>query len=123
MHFVAYLSLQVFDEVEQFNYSHFSAVELRNRRAKLFAQSNTRNPWQRKALPWGFLQDIIKTQLQRWDTLKHKKSGYCSRMEFYLGCLSFRPACCVVVECKFVILEERKKTLEKEVKAEILSLF
>lgn len=44
-------------------------------------------------------------------------------MEFYLGYLSFRPACCVVVECKFVILEERKKTLEKEVKAEILSLF
>lgn len=34
VHFVAYLSLQLFDEVEQFNYSHFSAVELSNRRAK-----------------------------------------------------------------------------------------
>lgn len=36
-----------------------------------------------------------------------------------LGCLSFRPACCVLAECKFVILEERKKTLAKEVEAEI----
>lgn len=111
-HFVVYLSLQLFDEVEQFNYSHFSMVELRNRELNDLPKVVQEVCGRELLCPGAFLQDVVKTQLQRWDVLIN--NCCCSRMEFYLGCLSFRPVEFVVGECKLIILGKKEKNTKKK---------
>lgn len=64
--------LQLFDEVEQFRYFHFSVVELRNRELNDLPKAVQEVCGRERLCPGAFLQDIIKTQLQRQGILIHK---------------------------------------------------
>ena len=74
-HFLGYLSLQLFHEAEQFNYSHFSVVEMRNRELNDLPKVVQEVCGRERLCPGAFLQDVIETQLQILDILIHKTTA------------------------------------------------
>lgn len=74
-HFIVYLSLQLFDEVERFNCSHFTAAKRRNRELNDLHKVGQEVCGRARLCPGALLLDMMKTQLQRWDILVHKTTA------------------------------------------------
>lgn len=118
-HLVVYLSLRLFDEVAQFNYSHFSVVEVRNRELNDLPKIVQEVCGRERLCPGAFLQDTIKAWLQRRDILIHKTTASALGCSFTSAALASGQRNLWRVSVNLLFLGKRKKTHRKEAEAEI----
>lgn len=113
-HFIVYLPLQLFDEVERFNCSHFIAAELRSRELNDLHKVGQEVCGRARLCPGALLHDMMKTQLQRWDILVHKATAAILGRGFTSSVSALGQCNLYWVSIKFIILEKKEKHPKKK---------